>query len=64
MNGAIIDSTPQEVALLDAKRGIKIFDKLGVKIIGLVDNISNFIGDDEKKIEFLERVVLKKQLKN
>jgi ATP-binding protein involved in chromosome partitioning len=64
MNGAIIDSAPQEVAFLDVKRGIKILDKLGVKIIGLVDNISNFIGDNEKKIEFLEKVVLKKQLKN
>jgi len=49
MDGAIIVSTPQEVALLDVKRGIKMFDKLGVKIIGLVDNMSYFIGDDEKK---------------
>ena len=49
MNGAIIVSTPQEVALLDVKRGIKMFDKLGVKIIGLIDNMSHFIGDDGKK---------------
>ena len=49
MDGAIIVSTPQEVALLDVKRGIKMFDKLGVKIIGLVDNMSHFIGDDGKK---------------
>ena len=49
MNGAIIVSTPQEVALLDVKRGIKMFDKLGVKILGLVDNMSYFIGDDNKK---------------
>jgi len=49
MDGAIIVSTPQEVALLDVKRGIKMFDKLGVKIIGLVDNMSFFIGDDNKK---------------
>ena len=40
MDGAIIVSTPQEVALLDVKRGIKMFDKLGVKILGLVDNMS------------------------
>ena len=33
MDGAIIVSTPQEVALLDVKRGIKMFDKLGVKIL-------------------------------
>ncbi|WP_440916051.1 Mrp/NBP35 family ATP-binding protein [Candidatus Pelagibacter sp.] len=49
IDGAIIVSTPQEVALLDVKRGIKMFDKLGVKILGLVDNMSYFIGDDNKK---------------
>ena len=49
MDGAIIVSTPQEVALLDVKRGIKMFDKLGVKILGLVDNMSYFVGDDNKK---------------
>ena len=49
MDGALIVSTPQEVALLDVKRGIKMFDKLGVKILGLVDNMSYFIGDDNKK---------------
>ena len=49
MDGAIIVSTPQEIALLDVKRGIKMFDKLGVKILGLVDNMSYFVGDDNKK---------------
>ena len=49
MDGAIIVSTPQEVALLDVKRGIKMFDKLNVKILGLVDNMSYFIGEDNKK---------------
>ncbi len=49
MDGAIIVSTPQEIALLDVKRGIKMFDKLGVKIIGLVDNMSHFKADDGKK---------------
>jgi len=49
MDGVIIISTPQELALQDVKRGIKMFDKLGVKIIGLVDNMSHFVGDDGKK---------------
>ena len=49
MDGAIIVSTPQEIALQDVKRGIRMFDKLGVKIIGLIDNMSHFIGDDGKK---------------
>ena len=49
MDGVIIVSTPQELALQDVKRGIKMFDKLGVKILGLIDNMSHFIGDDGKK---------------
>ena len=49
IDGAIIISTPQEVALLDVIRGIKMFDKLEVKILGLVDNMSFFTGDDGKK---------------
>ena len=49
MDGVIIISTPQELALQDVKRGIKMFDKLEVKIIGLIDNMSHFVGDDGKK---------------
>ena len=49
MDGVIIISTPQELALQDVKRGIKMFDKLKVNIIGLVDNMSYFLGDDGKK---------------
>ena len=45
----IIISTPQEIALADVKRGIKMFDKLNVPIIGLVDNMSFFETDDGKK---------------
>ena len=49
MDGVIIVSTPQELALQDVKRGIAMFDKLNINIIGLVDNMSYFIGDDRKK---------------
>ena len=49
INGAIIVSTPQDLALLDVKRGIQMFEKTGVKILGLVDNMSFFEGDDGKK---------------
>ena len=49
MDGVIIISTPQEIALQDVRRGIKMFDKLKVKILGLVDNMSHFVGDDGKK---------------
>ena len=60
MDGAIIVSTPQEVALLDVKRGIKMFDKLGVKILGLVDNMSFFKGDDGKKYKIFGEGGVKK----
>ena len=49
MDGVIIISTPQEIALQDVKRGIRMFDKLKVKILGLIDNMSHFVGDDGKK---------------
>ena len=49
VDGVVIVSTPQEVALLDVKRGIKMFDKLKVPILGLVDNMSFFEGNDGKK---------------
>ena len=49
LDGAIIVSTPQEIALQDVKRGIRMFEKLKVNIIGLIDNMSHFIGDDGKK---------------
>jgi ATP-binding protein involved in chromosome partitioning len=48
VDGAVIVSTPQDLALLDVKRGIEMFDKTKVKIIGLVDNMSFFKGDDGK----------------
>ena len=49
VDGAIIISTPQEIALLDVKRGINMFDKLKVPILGLVDNMSFFESDEGKK---------------
>jgi len=49
LDGVIIVSTPQEVALLDVKRGIKMFDKLNVPILGLVDNMSFFESADGEK---------------
>ncbi len=49
LDGAIIISTPQEIALLDVKRGIKMFDKLNVPVLGLVDNMSFFESNDGEK---------------
>jgi|TARA_Y100000034_G_C6835485_1_gene377493 ATP-binding protein involved in chromosome partitioning len=49
VDGAIIVSTPREIALLDVKRGINMFDKLKVPILGLVDNMSFFETEEGKK---------------
>ena len=49
IDGAIIISTPQELALMDVHRGIRMFDKTNIKILGLVDNMSFFIGSNGEK---------------
>lgn len=43
INGAIIVSTPQSVALNDAKKAIGMFEKVDVKILGIIENMSYFI---------------------
>jgi ATP-binding protein involved in chromosome partitioning len=42
LDGAIIVTTPQEVAIGDALRGAKMFDRVGVPVIGIVENMSYF----------------------
>lgn len=43
VDGAIVISTPQDIALLDAKKGVEMFKKLNLPIIGMVENMSSFI---------------------
>ncbi len=40
VTGAVIVTTPQDIALLDARKGLKMFEKVGVPIIGVVENMS------------------------
>lgn len=40
MTGAVIVTTPQDIALADAKKGVAMFDKVGVPILGLVENMA------------------------
>ena len=42
LTGAVIVSTPQDIALLDARRGVKMFEKTRVPVLGLVENMSFF----------------------
>jgi ATP-binding protein involved in chromosome partitioning len=43
VTGAVIVTTPQDIALLDARKGLKMFEKVGIKIIGIVENMSTHI---------------------
>ncbi|MFZ5503218.1 MAG: iron-sulfur cluster carrier protein ApbC [Pseudomonadota bacterium] len=43
VTGAVIVTTPQDIALLDARKGLKMFEKVGIKILGIVENMSTHI---------------------
>ncbi len=43
VTGAVIVTTPQDIALLDARKGLKMFEKVGVPIIGIIENMSTYI---------------------
>lgn len=43
MAGGVIVSTPQEVALADVRRGLKMFGQVGVPVLGLIENMSGFV---------------------
>ena len=40
VTGAVIVTTPQDIALLDARKGVKMFEKVGIPILGVVENMS------------------------
>ena len=40
VTGAVIVTTPQDIALIDARKGLKMFEKVGVPIVGIVENVS------------------------
>ena len=42
LTGAVIVSTPQDIALIDARRGVRMFEKTQVPVLGLVENMSFF----------------------
>ncbi len=46
LSGAVIVTTPQEVSLIDAQKGLKMFEKVNVKVYGIVENMSYFIAPD------------------
>lgn len=46
LTGAVIVTTPQEVSLIDAKKGLKMFERVNVPVFGIIENMSYFIAPD------------------
>lgn len=53
MTGAVIVTTPQDIALLDAKKGIKMFEKVGVPILGIVENMAVHVCSNCGQVEHI-----------
>jgi ATP-binding protein involved in chromosome partitioning len=51
LTGAVIVTTPQEVSLIDARKGLEMFRQVRVPILGIVENMSYFMGADGKRYE-------------
>jgi ATP-binding protein involved in chromosome partitioning len=51
LSGAVIVTTPQDVSLIDARKGLEMFRTVTVPILGIVENMSFFVGEDGKRYE-------------
>jgi ATP-binding protein involved in chromosome partitioning len=51
LTGAVIVTTPQEVSLVDARKGLEMFRQVRVPILGIVENMSYFVGADGRRYE-------------
>jgi ATP-binding protein involved in chromosome partitioning len=51
LTGAIIVTTPQDVSLVDARKGLAMFEEVRVPVLGIIENMSFFVGDDGKRYE-------------
>jgi len=51
LSGAVIVTTPQDVSLVDARKGLEMFREVRVPVLGIVENMSYFIGEDGKRYE-------------
>jgi ATP-binding protein involved in chromosome partitioning len=55
LTGAVIVCTPQKVAQDDAVRAVRMFQQLNVEVLGVVENMSFFVGDDGKNYDIFGR---------
>jgi ATP-binding protein involved in chromosome partitioning len=51
LTGAVIVTTPQDVSLVDARKGLEMFRQVRVPVLGIVENMSYFVGDDGKRYD-------------
>jgi ATP-binding protein involved in chromosome partitioning len=51
LSGAIIVTTPQDVSLIDARKGLEMFRQVRVPVLGIVENMSFFLGEDGKRYD-------------
>jgi ATP-binding protein involved in chromosome partitioning len=51
LSGAVIVTTPQEVSLIDARKGLEMFRQVRVPVLGIIENMSYFIGADGQRYE-------------
>jgi ATP-binding protein involved in chromosome partitioning len=51
LTGAVIVTTPQDVSLIDARKGVRMFQEVKVPVLGVVENMSYFVGDDGKRYD-------------
>lgn len=43
LDGVVIVTTPQDIALIDARKGLRMFDKVGARVLGIVENMGTFV---------------------
>lgn len=55
LSGAVVVCTPQRVAQDDARRAVRMFQQLGVEVLGIVENMSAFVGDDGRVYDLFGR---------
>ncbi len=55
LTGAVVVCTPQQVAQDDARRAVRMFQQLGVEVLGVVENMSYFLGDDGRAYDLFGR---------
>lgn len=55
LTGSVVVCTPQRVAIDDARRAVRMFQQLNVNVLGVVENMSWFVGDDGKEYDIFGR---------